>query len=521
MRLAELVAVSHAIGATAARKQKVALLAELLARLAPEEAELAIAVLAGEVPGGKLGVGPALVSACARAAVPDVSAPGIELVELRQELDALRDTRGAGSGAARSGRLGALFARIGADEREFLARLLTGELRQGALAGVMEEALAKAANVPLAALRRATMLSGDLAATGASALRDGEGALAAVTLQLFRPVAPMLAGLTGAGDDVAEALAVLGRAALEHKLDGARVQVHKAGGEVRVFSRLLNDVTAACPELVEAALALPARELVLDGEAIVLAPAGRPRPFQVTMRRFGRKLDVDALRAELPLSALFFDVLHHDGETLLAQAASARFERLDALLPAPLRVPRIVTDDVATARAFLDASLAAGHEGLMAKSLDAPYEAGRRGAAWLKLKPAHTLDLVVLAAEWGNGRREGWLSNLHLGARDEVTGGFVMLGKTFKGLTDELLAWQTKELLAREVARDAYTVHVRPELVVEIAVNELQASPRYPAGLALRFARVKRYRPDKRAEDADTLATVRALHARKLGHDGG
>jgi DNA ligase-1 len=295
------------------------------------------------------------------------------------------------------------------------------------------------------------------------------------------------------------------------------VQVHKAGGEVRVFSRLLNDVTAACPELVESVLALPARELVLDGEAIALDPSGRPRPFQVTMRRFGRKLDVAALRAELPLSALFFDLLHHDGETLLAQPATERFERLDALLPAALRVPRLVTDDADAARAFLEASLAAGHEGLMAKALDAPYEAGRRGAAWLKLKPAHTLDLVVLAAEWGNGRREGWLSNLHLGARDAERGDFVMLGKTFKGLTDELLAWQTRELLAREVVRDAHVVHVRPELGVEIAVNELQTSPRYPAGLALRFARVKRYRPDKRAEDADTLATVRALHARRLG----
>jgi DNA ligase-1 len=518
MQLAELVAVSRAVAETAARREKTARLAELLARLAPEERTLGIAYLVGEVPGGKLGVGPALVHACLLEGAGEPGTRSPELVELQRTLEGLRELRGAGSSGARADALRALGAGLDAPQREFLARLLVGELRQGALEGVMEEALAKAAGVPLASLRRAAMLAGDLVGVGAAALAEGEPALARIGLALFRPLQPMLAD---SAEDVAEALAELECAAFEHKLDGARVQVHKAGDEVRVFTRLLNEVTAACPELVELVGALPARELVLDGEALALRPDGRPQPFQVTMRRFGRKLDVAGMRAELPLSVSFFDLLHHDGETLLELPAAQRFERLASVLPTTLVVPRLVTADAAEAQAFLDGALAAGHEGVMAKSLDAPYEAGRRGKAWLKLKPAHTLDLVVLAAEWGHGRRRGWLSNLHLGARDEASGAFVMLGKTFKGLTDELLAWQTDALLALATSRDEFIVHVRPELVVEIAVNELQSSPRYPAGLALRFARVKRYRPDKRAEDADTLATVRAWHERKLGGGDG
>jgi len=516
MRLAELVAVSRAVGETAARREKTAKLAELLRRLAPSERALGIAYLVGEVPGGKLGVGPAQVWACLR----ETSAGDgtLELVELQARLDALRTLRGAGSMATRAAALGALFTRLSEPEREFVGRLLVGELRQGALEGVMEDALAKAASVPVAALRRAAMLAGDLVSVGVAALSEGEPALSRFKLELFRPLQPMLAD---SAEDVPAALAELGRAAFEHKLDGARVQVHKAAGEVRVFTRLLNDVTHACPELVEAVGALAARELVLDGEAIALRGDGRPHPFQVTMRRFGRKLDVAALRAELPLSVSFFDLLQHDGETLLDHPAEERVARLARALPPALVVPRIVTADVAEAEAFLAHALAVGHEGVMAKDLAAPYEAGRRGKSWLKLKQAHTLDLVVLAAEWGSGRRKGWLSNLHLGARDEERGGFVMLGKTFKGLTDELLDWQTKEFLARELTREEHTVHVRPELVVEIVFNELQTSPRYPGGLALRFARVKRYRPDKRAEDADTIATVRALHERGLGRSDG
>jgi DNA ligase-1 len=313
-------------------------------------------------------------------------------------------------------------------------------------------------------------------------------------------------------EDIADALARLGTAALEWKLDGARVQVHKAGDEVQVFTRSLNDITHAVPEVVEAIRVLPARELILDGETIALAPDGAPQPFQVTMRRFGRKLDVEAMRAEMPLASLFFDCLRCEGDSLVDRPARERFARLGDTLPPELIVPRLVTSDVAAGEAFFADAIARRHEGVMAKALDAPYEAGSRGASWLKIKRAHTLDLVVLAAEWGHGRRQGWLSNLHLGAPDPA-GGFVMLGKTFKGLTDEILEWQTRELLARETARDAYTVYVRPELVVEIAFNDLQASPQYAGGLALRFARVRSYRPDKRVEQADTIETVRALYA--------
>jgi len=309
---------------------------------------------------------------------------------------------------------------------------------------------------------------------------------------------------------VAAALKDLGRALLEWKLDGARIQVHKSGSAVRVFTRNLNDVTARVPEVVTA-LKDVSSSLILDGEAIALRPDGRPHPFQVTMRRLGRKLDVEALRRELPLSVFFFDCLLRDGRTLMDAGAGERRKTLEESLPATLLTPSLVTDDVQKAEAFYADALSHGHEGLMAKALEAPYEAGRRGAGWLKIKSAHTLDLVVIAVEWGSGRRKGWLSNLHLGARDPRTGGFVMLGKTFKGLTDETLEWQTRELLAREVRRDDWTVHVRPELVVEIAFNDVQQSPQYPAGMALRFARVKGYRPDKRADEADTIDTVRRI----------
>ena len=346
--------------------------------------------------------------------------------------------------------------------------------------------------------------------TASVAMVDGAAGLARFAVALHRPVQPMLAT---PADDIAGAMTQLGTAALEWKVDGARMQVHKAGGKVKVYTRALKDVTASVPEIVEALQALPAEELILDGEAVALAADGSPQPFQVTMRRFGRKLDVERTRAELPLAAYFFDCLLVDGTSLLDRPARERFAALAAALPTRLVIPRIVTDDVAIAETFYADALARGHEGVMVKSLDAPYEAGRRGASWLKVKRAHTLDLVVLAAEWGHGRRKGSLSNLHLGARDPATGGWVMLGKTFKGMTDALLAWQTTELLARELERDSYTVWVKPELVVEIAFNEMQESPQYPGGLALRFARVKGYRDDKRADEADTIETVRALHA--------
>jgi len=339
-------------------------------------------------------------------------------------------------------------------------------------------------------------------------LSEGATGLARFAIALHRPLQPMLAQ---PADDIAAALAQVGTAALEWKVDGARVQVHKVGDAITVYTRSLLDVTGSVPEIVEAVQALPARELILDGEAVALMPSGAPQTFQVTMRRFGRKLDVARMRAELPLAVYFFDCLYRDGVALIDRPAHERFDALAEALPTALVIPRLITADVAAAEDFYADALARGHEGVMVKALDAPYEAGSRGASWLKVKRAHTLDLVVLAAEWGHGRRRGWLSNLHLGARDPA-GGWVMLGKTFKGMTDQLLEWQTRELLVRETGRDDYTVQVRPELVVEIAFNDLQASPQYPGGLALRFARVKGYRADKRADEADTIETVRKLY---------
>jgi ATP-dependent DNA ligase I len=506
-RLADLVATSQRVAGTSGRLAKVTALAELLHRLAPDEIEIAVAYLSGETRQGKLGLG--------YAALRDARGGGdphgepLTLAEADAALERLRATSGKGSAAARAEQLGALFARANAEERDFLARLIVGELRQGALEGVMLDAIARAASLPAPDVRRAAMYAGGLAAVAKAALTEGAPGLARFSIRLLHPVQPMLAT---PADDVAGALASLGTAALEWKLDGARVQVHKAGDEVRVFTRSLNDVTAAVPEVVEAVRTLPARELILDGETIALAANGAPQPFQVTMRRFGRKLQVDQLRSELPLAVFFFDALRRDGDDLVDQPAHERFAALADSVPSQLVIPRIVTGDVGEGDAFLAGALAAGHEGIMAKAPDAPYEAGRRGASWLKIKRAHTLDLVVLAAEWGSGRREGWLSNLHLGARDPGTGGYVMLGKTFKGLTDETLEWQTAAFLARETAREGHVVHVRPELVAEVAFNDLQASPHYPGGLALRFARLKRYRPDKTAAEADTIETVRALY---------
>ncbi len=506
MRLQEILQTSRRVAETRGRNAKIAALAELLRRVPPDEIETAVAFLSGEIPGGRIGLGPAMIYAARPNAAGDSS---LEIGEVRSAFDAIRSAQGGGSSEARRRILSALFSRATAEEQEFLARLVLGELRQGALEGIMLEAIAAAADLSPAEIRRAAMLAGDVPAVARAALVDGRSGLARFKLALFRPLQPMLAQTV---DDVPAALEELGRAALEFKLDGARVQVHKSGDDVRIFTRNLRDVTGSLPEVVELVRALRSREAVLDGEAIALRTDGRPQPFQVTMRRIGRKLDVEASRGELPLSAFFFDLVYRDGEELFDRPAAERFDALADALPAELVIPRIVTSDEAEARSFLARALEQGHEGIMAKALDAPYEAGRRGSAWLKLKQARTLDLVVLAAEWGHGRRRGWLSNLHLGARDSASGGFVMLGKTFKGLTDELLAFQTKELLAREIGRDETTVYVRPELVVEIAFNDIQASPHYPGGLALRFARVKRYRPDKRAEDADTIETVRAIH---------
>ena len=379
----------------------------------------------------------------------------------------------------------------------------------GALEGVMADAVARAASLPAADVRRATQIAGSLSDAARAALSGGADALSAFSIQLFRPLQPMLAS---PAEDVADAMTRLGEAALDYKLDGARVQVHRSGDDVRVFTRGLNDITDSVPELVESVRVLPVKEVVLDGEAIALREDGTPAPFQVTMARFGSRVDVDRLRKQTPLTTLFFDMLHVDGRSLLDDPAVERFSAMRDMLPEPLIIPRLITSDTEAAAAFMKQAKAAGHEGIVAKSLDAGYDAGRRGRAWLKVKVADTLDLVVLAAEWGNGRRQGWLSNLHLGARNPHDGGFVMLGKTFKGLTDTLLEWQTHELLAREIGREGHIVHVRPELVVEIAFEGVQKSSRYPGGVALRFARVRRYRSDKTAAHADTIDRVRAIH---------
>jgi DNA ligase-1 len=506
MQLAELVETSRQVSATSRRSEKIAALAACLRRLRPEEIDVGVAYLSGEVRQRKLGVGPATIMQAR--GVSAAAAPTLTLAEVDAVLERVTSTSGSGSAAERHTLLGALLSRATPPEQEFMVRLLIGELRQGALEGVMLEAVAQAAALPAPEVRRAAMLAGRLTEVARAALTEGAAGLRRFSLTLFQPVLPMLAQPAA---DIGEALEQLGEAALEWKLDGARVQVHKSGTDVHVFTRNLNDVTPAVPELVEAVGALRAQSLVLDGEAIALRGDGAPQPFQVTMRRFGRKLDVEAARREQPLSAFFFDCLHRDGRDLIDRPARERFAALNASLPGALLVPRVVTADPAAAEAFLTAALARGHEGVMAKSLSATYEAGGRRGAWLKIKQAHTLDLVVLAAEWGHGRRKGWLSNLHLGARDPADGRFVMLGKTFKGLTDEMLAWQTRRLLELKAAGDSYTVYVRPELVVEIAVSEIQASPHYPGGMALRFARVKRYRPDKRPEEADSIETVRAL----------
>jgi DNA ligase-1 len=507
MQLADLTATSAALADTRSRLKKVGLLSACLRQMAPSEIRVGASYLMGVLPQGKIGLGYALIR---KIEVEPAMSSSLSIRDVDDAFQCLGRLHGAGSQGQRARLLADLLQRASAAEQAFLIRLILGELRQGALEGLVIDAIAKAAELPLDAVRRAVMLAGDPAAVAHKALTEGRAGLAQFSLALFRPVKPMLAQ---PAVDAAAALAELGRAALEFKLDGARVQLHKLGSEVRVFTRQQNEVTASLPELVEMVRGLPTQSIVLDGEAIALDAAGRPLPFQITMRRFGRRLNVAEMRARIPLSAVWFDCLHLDGRNLIDRPATERIAALHGSLPERLVVPRLVTDRQAAAEAFLQRAMDAGHEGIMAKSLDASYQAGSRGADWLKIKPAHTLDLVVLAAEWGSGRRSGWLSNLHLGVRDPDSGAFVMLGKTFKGLTDALLEWQTKELLAREIGREDDIVHVRPELVVEIAFNELQRSRQYPGGMALRFARVKRYRDDKPAAEADTLQTVRAIFA--------
>lgn len=499
MLLAEVVATSEAVGATRSRKEKAAALAALLRSAAPEEVEAAASWLAGEPRQGRIGTGWRTLSGldAAPATEPTLTVTGVDTT-----LGALATTSGSGSTRRRAELLGALFGAATGAEQAFLSALLGGELRYGALEGVMLEAVAAAADVPPAAVRRAFMLSGRLPHTARLALSGGDDALASVSLQIGVPVRPMLAS---PADTLDGALAELGReVSVEFKLDGARIQVHRDGDEVRIWTRTLREVTAGVPELVELVRALPCRSVVLDGETLALRDDGRPRPFQETMSRFGS----DA--GTLLLQPYFFDCLHLDGSDLLDAPLA---ERLDALGRAvgPHRMPGVLRPTPADAADLLDRALAAGHEGVLVKALEAPYAAGRRGRAWQKVKPVHTLDLVVLGAEWGYGRRTGSLSNIHLGARDPDGGEPIMVGKTFKGMTDELLAWQTATFpdLVREEQGHAVLLH--PELVVEIELDGAQRSTRYPGGVALRFARVLRYRPDRTAADADTIDTVRAL----------
>jgi DNA ligase-1 len=494
--LAELVQASDAVGATRSRLEKVDRIATVLARLAPDEVPAGVAFLSGELRQRQIGVGWASL----RDLPPPAAVPGLTVAEVDAAFERIGALAGPGSQGTRRAALADLFGRATKPEGEFLRRLLGGELRQGALEGVMVQALARATGAGADAVQRAVMLRGDLAAVAAAALSEGPAALDRFRLEVGRPLRPMLAR---PAKDVADALGRLGQAGVEWKLDGARVQIHRREGDVQVYTRSLDDVTARVPEIVAAALALPVRTTVLDGEAIALRSGGRPEPFQVTSARFARHREGD-----VPLSLFVFDVLHADGEDVLHRSGAERAGLLAALVPEAQRTPRVVASDAAAAQAFLDDAIARGHEGVMLKALDQPYVAGSRGSGWLKVKPVHTLDLVVLAAEWGHGRRGGWLSNLHLGARDPAGGGFVMLGKTFKGLTDEMLRWQTERLLELETGRDRITVHVRPELVVEIAFDGVQTSPRYPGGIALRFARVLRHRPDKPAAEADTLDSV-------------
>jgi ATP-dependent DNA ligase I len=511
--LADLVATSQRVGATSGRLAKIRELAALLRALAPDEIETGAHYLSGEIQQGRIGIGyAALRSAAASTAAAEGT---LSLAEVDAALTELAAIRGTGSTAKRAAALANLFSRATRDEQQFLLRLLTGEVRQGALAGVMIDAIAAAAEMDVAPIRRAAMYSKSLGAVARVGLSEGAEGLARFHLQLFSPVSPMLAQTAA---DVDEALGTLkGDVAFEWKMDGARIQVHKVDSEVRIYTRNLNEVTEAIPEIVEKVRALPVRTLVLDGEAIAFDAQERPHPFQVTMRRFGRKLNVEESRARLPIRAFYFDCLHFEDRSIEDQPTTVRVAALVKAVPPAELVPRLITQSAGEAQAFYEAALAAGHEGLMAKSLGTPYEAGNRGAGWLKIKRSHTLDLVVLAAEWGHGRRTGKLSNLHLGALDPGTGEYVMLGKTFKGLTDAMLDWQTRELLARESRRDQWTVYVRPELVVEIAFSDLQQSTRYPGGLALRLARVKRYRDDKRASDADNMESVRRLYAAQNG----
>ena len=500
MLLADLVATSAEVAGTRSRKAKVAALAGALVGAGSSDLETVVSYLGGTLRQRRTGLGGRGVDD-----LPDpAEEPTLTVEEVHQAFEAMAALRGPGSQVARREAVVALFTRATAAEQAWLRAVVTGNVRQGALDALTQEAVAQVAGVPLAAVRRAAMLSGSTVAAARAAF-EGEEALAGIGLEVGRPVQPMLAS---SAPDVRAAMATLGgEVAVDAKLDGIRIQVHRDGDDVLVVTRSLDDITARLPEVVAIALGLPAERFVLDGEALALDDNGRPLAFQDTASRTAKESGV-------VVTPHFFDVLHLDGVDLLDSPSRERLAALDALVPATHRVRRLITDDPAAAETFAVETVAAGHEGVVLKDLDAPYAAGRRGSAWVKVKPVHTLDLVVLAIEWGSGRREGSLSNIHLGAGDGE-GGFVMLGKTFKGMTDEMLAWQTERFtdlaLSPDTLREGYVVEVRPEQVVEIAFDGLQRSTRYPGGVALRFARVLRYRDDKTASEADTLETVLEL----------
>ncbi len=514
LSLADIVSASRDVAATRSRLKKTARFAEVLRSASLEELPATVGFLCGELRQGRLGLGYAALRDVRGTAESIGGAVGV--LELDAVFQALEVLSGKGVASERERLLAALFARLGADERDFVVRLILGELRQGALESIVLDAVAAATNLSVAALRKAMLFAGSAAAVAVSAFRGGEAELALFSVQLFRPLRPMLAQ---SAKTPAEALLRTLPAAVEHKLDGARIQIHREGERVAIYSRASNELTEALPEIVELARSFSAQTLVLDGEVIALREDGRPQPFQVTMQRVGRRLGVSAARADLPLRAFFFDCLYLNGEVLVERPNRDRWLALCSAVPEVSRVTRVEVSDASEGDALLKRALGSGNEGVVVKSLSSTYEAGRRGAGWVKVKPAPTLDLVVLAAEWGSGRRTGLLSNLHLGARDPSTGGFVMLGKTFKGLTDALLTWQTEKLQEIASERSDWLVRVRPELVVEIAFDGLQKSSTYPGGMALRFARVKRYRDDKSASEADTIGFVRELFER--GHTDG
>ncbi|WP_420037370.1 ATP-dependent DNA ligase [Streptomyces sp. cg28] len=527
MLFARLAQVSQDVAATSARTRKIALLAELFRDASPDEVPIVIPYLAGRLPQGRLGIGWRVLAD----PVPPAEEPRLSVQDVDAALSTVGDVSGTGSQAERKRLVAELMGAATADEQRFLVGLVTGEVRQGALDAVALEGLARATDVPSADVRRAVMLAGGLQPVAQALLAEGPGALDAFRLTVGRPVQPMLAHSAAT---VEAALDKLGACVVEEKLDGIRVQVHRDGDDVHVYTRTLDDITERLPEVTAAVREFAGRRFILDGEVIALDDTGRPRAFQEVAGRVGSRVDVARAAEALPLSPVFFDVLYAepeagaeaDGPDLLDLPFGERHDRLERLVPEPMRVRRYVVEDGADAeqraaagRFFAD-TLARGHEGVVVKEVDAPYSAGRRGASWLKVKPVHTLDLVVLGAEWGHGRRTGKLSNLHLGARRD-DGSYAMLGKTFKGLTDKLLAWQTVRLGELAVEDDGHVVTVRPELVVEIAYDGLQRSTRYPAGVTLRFARVVRYRDDKTAEQADTVDAVLAAHPHLLDPDAG